>query len=151
MTENPEDELKENISTQSIEEKTISLISERLLDLPKEIHTLELALIEQQGELDAVKLRIKNWELSEMQDITSLMTPLEEGKKPKAIYSNESARKAALEQRKDEHDGYGAMEAEHRDLKHSLDKAKADLTYKYNRFSAIRNIAKMVAGILREG
>lgn len=126
-------------------------LSGELLSLPKDIKDQEMLLITTQKAFDAVKLRVKNWELKEMQDISSQMLTEEEGKKPKAVFSNESARKAELENRKDTHQGYAEMEGEHTTLKLAIDQGKSELNYLYNRFSSMRNIAKMVAGLMNRG
>lgn len=128
----------------------VRVLTEEMLSLPKEIKAQEMLLITTQKAFDAVKLKMKNWDLTEMQDIASQVV-IEEGKKPKAIFSNESARKAELEGRKDGHAGYGDMENEHTTLKLAMDQGKSELAYLYNRFSSIRNIAKMVAGSMNRG
>lgn len=141
--------LKDPRNEEGINIRIATVVSGELLNLPRWIRKQGEHMVLMQSELDAVKLRIKNWELTEMQDITA--QTYEVGEKNKPTFSNESARKAELENRKDTHSGYGEMETDHKKMRMAVEYGKVEYDFLRDRYRGVRAIALMFAGLSNRG
>ena len=88
------------------------MIKERLLSLPDEIKEMKVELINADNRLQHYNDEIKKWELQELDSIAS-----ETYENGKAVYSNDTKRKAELERRKENNKYY-------KDLLGTLDEAR---------------------------
>lgn len=112
-----------------------------LMSLPGAIKISEETLNKLQEDELGLKLRMKNWALKEMQDISDMDDPDNPKKK---IFSNESSRKAELENRKENHSGWIEMEQNHKEINKELSKARVEVNYRGNQFKAVRAMTDLL-------
>lgn len=100
------------------------MIKTRLLQLPNEIESIKITLLNKAQGLEDIKVRIKTWEMYKVADIAN-----EVDEKGKAVYSNDAKRQAELQVRKENSDVFknynsiaNSLELEIANLNIKLDK-----------------------------
>lgn len=113
------------------------MIKERLLSLPDDIEEMRIEQINADKRLQHYVEEVSKWELQELDLIANAVDENE-----KAIYSNDTKRKAELERRKENEDYQGLLEA--------MDEAKLEkelmairLDKLYNEQSNLRAICRL--------
>lgn len=139
--DNPESMMEPELLIKHIGNPLDQKIGELLIKLPSGIKISEESLNKLVEQEQGLKLEIKNWELKEMQDISNKEDPDNPKKKQ---FSNESSRKAELENRKDNHQGWADMEQNHKDLLRGMAQARVEVNYRGNQFKAVRALTDLL-------
>lgn len=77
------------------------MIKERLLALPNEIETKKINILNEKNDLESIKEDLRLWEIDRIEQINNAIDD-----KGKALYSNDTKRRIALENMKFEDEGY---------------------------------------------
>ena len=117
------------------------MIKDRLLKLPDEIKEMKIELINADNRLEHYSGEVGKWELQELDSISK-----EVGRDGKAIYSNDTKRKAELERRKEKKDYQQLLEALD-DARLERDLIHIELDRLYNEQGNLRAICRLEGGL----
>lgn len=115
-----------------------------LHDLPAAIRQQQETVAQLRQQLDDARVELETAEAMLITAISEEIDP----KTGKPVYSNETARRAALAQRRSSDPAYAAAASKVRELESALASAQADLDLLLNRFTSARKLADLTAARL---
>lgn len=113
-------------------------IKKRLLDLPNEIKQNKMAILKYEKNLNNLQETISRWEL---QQLTEIADAIDE--KGKAIFSNETKRKAELEKRKQGSSEYSIWQDTVNELKYAIQEKNIEISALYDEQGNLRAICRL--------
>jgi len=108
----------------------------QLKELPIKINSQRRELLDLSNSLEDVTLKIKNWELNEMQDIASMTDG-----NGKPAFSNAEKRQVELEQRKGNDESMFNLKGDYGHLKNKIDLLRIELQFNLDVQENLRAIA----------